>query len=237
MKNIFFLGSLILLQTFIFSQSKQFLDVQTIDKLLNKKEMFQTPILLENYILFYYQGKAKSVVLSGEFNNWQDNWIMQESKSNLWTFAITNRLLKGSYKYRLKVDGFWIADPQNTNSSYDNARQKLSIFTLKEDFYPNKKYPIWLSNNIYQFKYINTNARNVMLAGDFNNWNPFSHQMTYKGAGEFTIDVELVPQNNYIYSFVQDGNWRFDENNKKQYLNKQNRPVNIFYADTTNSKP
>ncbi|MGL4394334.1 MAG: hypothetical protein ACRCS8_03825 [Brevinema sp.] len=237
MKNKIILGIFLLTQNLIFSQSQQLIDVQTIDRLLNKNEQFQTPILLENYILFYYQGKAKSVMIAGEFNNWQDNWIMQEAKSNLWTFAITNRLPKGEYKYRLKVDGFWIADPSNPHAVFDSARQKLSILILDKEFLPNQKYPMWVSNNIYVFKYTNTNAKNVSIAGDFNNWNPYSHQMKDNGVGEYTIEIELVPKKNYMYSFVQDGNWRFDENNRKQYLNDQNRPVNIFYADTTNSKP
>ncbi|MGL4562026.1 MAG: glycogen-binding domain-containing protein [Brevinema sp.] len=237
MKKKILLGLLILFHTFMFSQSQQLRDVQTIDQLLYQNGVFQTPIFLENYLLFYYKGVAKSVIISGEFNDWQDHWVMQETKSNLWTFTITNRIAKGTYKYRLKVDGFWIADPQNPHITYDKAQQKLSVLTLTNDFLPHQKFPMWVSNDIYLFKYINTNARIVNIIGDFNDWNPFSHSMIYKGAGEFVIELELKAKKSYIYSFIQDGIWRFDENNKKQYLNKQNRPVNIFYADTSNSKP
>lgn len=235
-KNIYLL-LLFCCSNVLFAQSQELLDVQKLDRLLNKNQIFATPMILENYILFYYKGKAKSVILSGEFNNWQDNWHMIETKTNLWTFALTNRLQQGIYKYRLKVDGFWIADTENNNFVYDSGQQKLSILTLTNDFIPNKKYPLWLSNDIYLFKHVNTNARSVNIVGDFNDWNPYTHPMKYLGAGEFEIELELAPKSNYIYSFVQDGEWTFDENNKKQFLNKQHRPVSVFYADRTNSKP
>lgn len=198
---------------------------------------FKSPLILSNSILFYYQGEATSVFLAGDFNNWQKKIPLIQSRSNLWVTILTNRLPKGKYKYRLEVDGFWIPDPSNDSYELDRGNQTLSILEINNDFTPNKKYPFWVSNNTYLFQFHNTNANIVTVVGDFNDWNPYSQQLIYKGAGYFEIEIELEPKKIYLYSFIQDGIWIYDPNNKKQYRNNQNRPVSGFYADQINSIP
>ncbi|MGL4676281.1 MAG: hypothetical protein ACRCWI_01270 [Brevinema sp.] len=212
---------------------------QIINDLLTKDIntlVFQSPLVLSNMILFFYRGSAKSVQLAGDFNNWQA-LSMEESRSNLWVLSLKTRIPQGKYRYRLKVDGFWITDPMNPDFEYDQGRQKLSLLSLNNDFIPNKKFPLWVSNNTYLFQHYNTNANIVTIAGDFNNWNPFSHQLQYKGAGIFEIELKLDPKKIYLYSFVQDGIWVADPNNKKQFLNDLQRLVSGFYANQTNSIP
>lgn len=196
-----------------------------------------SPLVLENTVLFFYIGAAKDVFLAGDFNNWKLNLKLKEHRNNLWVFSWTNRTQAGSYKYRFVVDGFWIPDPTNPNFVYDAGREKLSLLTLTNEFIPDKKYPLWISNDVYRFQHVATNAKVVSLAGDFNNWNPYSHQMKYQGGGLFSIDIILDPKKLYLYSFVEDGMWVFDANNKKQYRNQQNRAVSAFFADRLNSKP
>jgi len=241
MKNIKILFIVIILPILSFTQSHIHIpDSHKINSLLSiptSEINFQSPLVLQDTILFFYRGKAKSVILAGDFNNWQDNLYMEESQSNLWIISWTNRLPVGKYKYRLKVDGFWIADPNNPSYIFDPGREKISLLTITNVFTPNKKFPFWISNNYYLFRHYSTNAKIVSIAGDFNNWNPYSHQMTYKGAGIFEIIFKLDPKRYYLYSFIQDGIWTFDRNNKKQFRNGQNRPVSGFYADLSNSKP
>lgn len=239
MKKFIFI--FILFPILLFTQSHTIIpDSVKINRLLSKPSSevhFQSPLILKNSILFFYRGKAKAVILAGDFNDWQDNLYMEESRSNLWIFSWTNRLSIGKYKYRLKIDGFWISDPNNPDFILDTGREQISILNIKNEFIPNKKYPLWISNNLYLFRHYNTNVKAVSIVGDFNNWNPYSHQMTYKGAGIFEIILPLETKQYYLYSFVQDGIWTFDINNKKQFRNGQNRPVSGFYADMSNSKP
>ncbi len=198
---------------------------------------FQSPLVLSNMILFFYQGKAKSVELAGDFNNWSNNLQMEETRPNLWILSLKTRLPKDKYRYRIKVDGFWIADPVNPLYETDHGRQRLSILNLTNDFTPNKRYPFWVTNDTYVFQYQSTNANIVTIAGDFNNWNPYSHQLKHKGAGIFEIELELDPKKIHLYSFVQDGIWTTDPNNKKQFVNEVNRVINGFYADYDESIP
>ncbi len=227
--------------TIIVAQSYRIItEQQVMNDFLNKEveELeFQSPIILSNSILFFYRGPAKTVSLLGSFNQWQKEYPMEQSRSNLWVLRYQERLPSGAYQYRLKIDGFLIADPMNPNYELGSGNQKLSIFNLTNEFISNKKYPFWVSNNTYLFRYQNTAANVVTIAGDFNNWNPFSHQMSYKGAGYFEIELELDPKKIYLYSFIMDGVWHFDPNNKKQYRNSQDRPISGFYADQDASIP
>lgn len=56
---------------------------------------------------------AVSVVLVGDFTNWQDKPIsMVKREDDLWTASVN--LPPGTYHYRFLVDGQWRDDPENT---------------------------------------------------------------------------------------------------------------------------
>jgi len=55
-------------------------------------------------------------------------------------------------------------------------------------------------------------AKEVLLIGDFNQWNPDSHPMKNKGQGEWEKTAMLAP-GRYEYKFLMDGNWKEDSEN------------------------
>lgn len=58
--------------------------------------------------------EAKEVYLSGDFNNWsQDESSAMLNDNGSWHKRIS--LKEGHYRYRLIVDGKWVADPRNPN--------------------------------------------------------------------------------------------------------------------------
>ncbi|MGL5255099.1 MAG: hypothetical protein ACRC9L_08940 [Brevinema sp.] len=239
MKNIFYAFFLSIIGTsFLYSQSRSIEPEQvSIQRLLQDNFAdLQSPMILDNSIIFFYRGQAKEVFFAGEFNRWQPIPMKQE-KSNLWVGVWTNRLSPNTYHYRFHVDGFWISDPLNPNHKFDTRRQRLSLLQIDDIFIANRKYPLWISNNIYRFQYVNTNIRTAFIAGSFNNWNPYSLAMTYKGAGLFEVDIPLESKKIHLYSIVADGEWLLDDGNKQQYRSPQNRPVNGFFADQEASKP
>ncbi len=76
---------------------------------------------------------------------------------------------------------------------------------------------LFLISNIYgikvTFKYKNSNAKNVFLAGDFNNWNKSSIKMI-KTSGVWRKTLDLEP-GEYAYKFIVDGKWTVDKKAKK----------------------
>jgi len=61
-------------------------------------------------------------------------------------------------------------------------------------------------------------AKEVILMGDFNNWNSKRHPMKKTGNGLWNETVILAP-GKYEYKFLIDGNWETDPSNDQICLN------------------
>ena len=57
-------------------------------------------------------------------------------------------------------------------------------------------------------------AGEVIVAGDFNNWNLKSHPMKKAGNGIWNRTM-VLPVGTYEYKFLIDGNWRLDPQNRQ----------------------
>jgi len=68
------------------------------------------------------------------------------------------------------------------------------------------------------FSFEAANAKEVILMGDFNSWNPKSHPMKPVGDGVWNKSVILAP-GQYEYKFLIDGNWREDPQNSQACSN------------------
>lgn len=61
-------------------------------------------------------------------------------------------------------------------------------------------------------------AKQVSLLGDFNNWNPKIHPMISDGSGTWNKTVMLTP-GQYEYKFLIDGSWQEDPQNEHTCAN------------------
>jgi chromosome partitioning protein len=75
------------------------------------------------------------------------------------------------------------------------------------------------------------NARNVLIAGDFNNWSPMSTPMQVNGdPNHWRMSLPLM-KGRYRYRFIVDGNWVTDPNNKYVEANQFGELNNIIEVD------
>lgn len=68
------------------------------------------------------------------------------------------------------------------------------------------------------FSINSTGAKEVILMGDFNNWNPKKHLMKQDGNGVWNKAV-ILPSGSYEYKFLVDGQWKEDPQNDQTRLN------------------
>ncbi|RZB37766.1 MAG: hypothetical protein SRB2_00868 [Desulfobacteraceae bacterium Eth-SRB2] len=68
------------------------------------------------------------------------------------------------------------------------------------------------------FSVNSTGAKEVILMGDFNNWNPKKHLMKQDGNGVWNKAV-ILPPGSYEYKFLVDGQWKEDPQNDQARLN------------------
>jgi 1,4-alpha-glucan branching enzyme len=57
-------------------------------------------------------------------------------------------------------------------------------------------------------------AESVMLAGDFNQWNPWKHPLKKSSSGAWEASLLLIPDT-YEYKYLVDGDWQIDPVNKR----------------------
>jgi hypothetical protein len=75
-----------------------------------------------------------------------------------------------------------------------------------------------------------SDAKKVLIAGDFNNWSPMSTPMVTTGNGQWKMRLPLPP-GRYRYRFVVDGKWMTDPNNKYVETNQFGELNNIVEVD------
>ncbi|MEW5846885.1 MAG: glycogen-binding domain-containing protein [Bacteroidota bacterium] len=138
---------------------------------------------------------ADRVYLAGNFNAWNDRELLMKKTEEGW--ILPYNLATGNYEYKFIVDGKWITDPDNPNTtgSGDFTNAFLAI------------------NPNYKFKLIGFfDAQSVSVSGSFNGWNRDGYRMKKTSAG-WELLIYLKP-GKHTYKFIVDGKWILDPENK-----------------------
>jgi len=148
----------------------------------------QTTFKLENY------KDAEKVILSGDFNFWDEAALSMKKGYEGWEIAVAIR--PGNYNYKFIVDGNWLIDPDNPISNGKGDYQN-SVISIEANYtFVLKGYE---------------NAQNVFLSGTFNNWAEQGYTMQ-KENGNWVLKVYL-PKGKTRYKFIVDGEWIIDPAN------------------------
>jgi len=157
---------------------------------------YNSVIGLGDSIVFRLKGfqNAKSVFLTGNFNAWNTGELEMDKFKDGW--QIWYVLGPGNYEYKFIVDGKWIIDPGNLNTT-GTGEYTNSFLALKANhIFILDKFP---------------DAKVVTVAGSFNNWNPDNFIMTKK-QGKWVFPMYLRP-GKYTYKFRVDDKWILDPGN------------------------
>jgi hypothetical protein len=158
---------------------------------------FNSVIGIGDSILFRLNGfpNAKNVILTGNFNAWNTGELFMEKVTGGWQIYYV--LGPGNYEYKFIVDGKWITDPANPNTTGSGETQN-SFLALKSN---------------YIFKLVQyPEAKQVTVAGSFNDWNQDNFIMLKKD-GKWIFPIYLKP-GKYTYKFIVDGKWIRDPGNE-----------------------
>lgn len=82
-------------------------------------------------------------------------------------------------------------------------------------------------------------AREVFLAGSFNDWDPGALALSEVATGEWAVEVRLAP-GEYEYLFVADGRWIADPNNPETRPNPyggRNSVVHVIAPPPASRRP
>lgn len=139
--------------------------------------------------------KAKSVILTGSFNNWHTKELKMMHASQGWQLSIY--LPEGTYAYKFIVNGEWITDPGNEHPRADAAGNLNSFIGIGDTV-------------VFRLAGYDT-AHMVTIAGSFNNWDGGELVMN-KTEGGWSLPV-MLGRGYYEYKFIVDGKWMPDPAN------------------------
>lgn len=150
-----------------------------------------------NNHLFKLKGNetSRSVFVAGNFNNWNPRELAMTKTSDGWVLPIYLR--DGSYTYKFIVDNQWYTDPANPSERKDGRGYTNSVLSIGEPY-------------LFSLEGF-TDARQVVLAGSFNNWKTDELLMDKTSKG-WQLPF-ILPAGNYEYKFIVDGKWITDPGN------------------------
>jgi hypothetical protein len=153
----------------------------------------------DDIVQFFLRGhnKAGKVYLAGSFNNWSSTALPMKATDSGWIAFV--KLTPGKYWYKFVADGDWIADGDNLLKENDGEGNINSVF--------------FKTNTHFKLDGF-ANAKNVFLAGSFNNWKPKDLRMGRSATG-WELPLYLA-NGTHTYKFVVDGNWYADEGNSNK---------------------
>jgi 1,4-alpha-glucan branching enzyme len=141
---------------------------------------------------------TKQVILTGSFNNWDEKAIRMKRTADGWEMHMT--LPPGEYEYKFIADGKWMEDPANPVKKHNEYGTYNSVINL------NKSVRFFLAGF--------TTAKEVILAGSFNNWDTHQIKMRRTGPG-WTYEMSLG-RGKHQYKFIVDGQWIVDPVNPRK---------------------
>jgi len=184
-------------------------------------------------VLFQYDAMAaREVNLAGSFNNWGgtqgggrfDPRIdpMSSDEKGVWKVYVA--LPPGRYQYKFVIDQVrWEKDPNNPDVAQEGGFEN-SLVVVPEGV----KYDVpFISlttaleaagraatggNVEVEFSLDAPEAKNVFVAGTFNNWVTDKDRMRKDAQGTWRIKLS-IPAGKHEYKFVVDGQWKDDPAN------------------------
>lgn len=159
----------------------------------------------DSVVSFYLRGfgTAREVKLAGSFTNWQAGAFAMQRHDSGWVARVI--LPPGKHFYKFIVDGKWMTDPDNLLEENDGRGNTNSVY--------------FKTNHVFRLAGY-TQARQVQLAGSFNQWNADDIAMQRSSHG-WQLPAYL-PDGTYTYRYVVDGKWMADPGNADKFPNEYN---------------
>jgi len=170
---------------------------------LNNKQREEDGHAGSNSIYFVYNHtfalkgytNAREVIVTGSFNGWDERALKMQKTREGWVLPVF--IKEGSFTYKFIVDKKWITDPANPQLRDDGFGNINSLLTKGQaHLFTLKGY---------------SSAKKVVVAGEFNNWNPGELKMQKTESG-WELPYVLAA-GNYQYKFIVDGTWMLDPAN------------------------
>jgi len=139
---------------------------------------------------------------------------------------------KEEIRYRLVVDGLWMADPLCPDNGRDEYGIEVSRLRIPEQSYVKVVGPIFDSSGKTVFTLRSRPDATVSIVGTFNGWDPYMTPMIEKSSGVYSTEMKLR-EGSYFYYFIVDGKKAMDPQNFIRARNTEGEEVCRLDVDRT----
>ncbi len=203
-------------------------DHQTLHmKIINTTEA-SAPEIWKDYVIFTYrpQVSARSVSAAFEHEDFRNihTYVKNEHGIYILYYPIPENI--GTLTYRLIIDGLWMHDRTSRKTIRDDAGIRLSQVRIPQEESKIQHSPV-IQGNRARFTFRGAPGKRIFVAGDFNNWDPFMHQMKEERPGSYALTLPIRPGRHY-YLYIVDGRETTDPLNFSQAYNEDDKPLSTF---------
>ena len=133
-------------------------------------------------------------------------------------------------EYRIIVDGVWTVDPANALKRTD-PETGLELSVARVPFLSDVRLGLYRQIGedgiTARFLFRAASGESVTVCGDFDNWDPFIHEMAETSPGTYRLDLPLAPGRHY-YTFVYRGEELTDPLNLARASNRDGKVVSVL---------
>ncbi len=191
----------------------------------------QGPLFVDRKILFSYENKRyiRRVGIAFGYENYRTVYPFSKNNNNIFVYVADVPPGMDYIDYRIIVDGLWINDPENPNSTISREGFRISRLDIPDYLKHKAVSPQIGTNRTVRFIYTGQSGQNIYLSGNFNNWDPFMLKMheNSKAPGVYSIAIR-IPSGSHYYTFIADGKEMTDPENPNRAIDKSGRRVSLL---------
>lgn len=184
------------------------------------------PEVIEGYLVLSARGSYRFVGAAFSHEDWRTVHAYEKNLNGVFVLAVPVPYGEGvTTRYRLVVDGLWMADPVNPRKIRDPATG-VSLSYMDLPGRPRTVLGIWdpAGEGSATFHFTGEPGQRVTVAGSFNAWDPFIHELYEISPGVYELSLQLAP-GEYRYVFVYRGQRVPDPLNRQLLYSVDGRPV------------
>ncbi len=205
-------------------------NVATLDSTVRTIRTAQAPRMLSDVLLLTYRSLQRTRFVGARFEHEQWRILHAYARNEYGVFVLDFPVPEGlqEVRYRIEVDGLWMADPNNPMVTQDDLGTELSVFEITEQPLRPLVNPA-LNARGATFVWRGAPGQHVSIVGDFNGWDPFDagSLLNETSPGVYTVTVSVRPGRHY-YSFFAAGTAALDPTNSQTATDPDGRRVNTF---------